>query len=298
MLLVTGITGHSGRYFLQELITHNYQGSIRCIVREKSDTKILIESGLSIEIVVGELTDQEFVDRSMIDVDVVFHIASIFYSEYIINAVVKSNVKRVIMVHTTGIYSKFKSASEEYKKIETNINKIIDDSALDVKLLYLRPTMIYGYIGDRNMIVFIKMVDKLRLFPVIEHGNSTLQPVNGRDLGHAYYQVLTNNKVTQGDYILSGEKPIMMIEMFKIISSHLGKKTIFLHVPLGVGTALARGLRALTLGKIDYVEKVQRMAENRDFQHDEAYRDFGFTPMSFEDGVRLEIEEYLQKVIK
>lgn len=38
------------------------------------------------------------------------------------------------------------------------------------------------------------MVDKLRLFPVIDQGKSLLQPVNGFDLGKAYYQVLASQK--------------------------------------------------------------------------------------------------------
>jgi thioester reductase-like protein len=41
MLLVTGITGHTGRYFLKELIDNRYEGPIRCIVRETSDTSML-----------------------------------------------------------------------------------------------------------------------------------------------------------------------------------------------------------------------------------------------------------------
>ena len=49
MLLVTGITGHTGRYFLQELIDYKYEGPIRCIVRETSDTSMLDNSGLNIE---------------------------------------------------------------------------------------------------------------------------------------------------------------------------------------------------------------------------------------------------------
>lgn len=57
MLLVTGITGHSGRYFLQELIKNKYEGIIRCIVRETSDTWMLDNSGLKIEKAVGDLTD-------------------------------------------------------------------------------------------------------------------------------------------------------------------------------------------------------------------------------------------------
>lgn len=99
------------------------------------------------------------------------------------------------------------------------------------------------------------MVNKLRLFPVIDHGKSLLQPVNGRDLGKAYYQVLTNPNIMNGDYILSGEKPITMLNMFKLISNTLGKKTIFVSVPLGFGVFLARILKAFTLGKVDYIEK-------------------------------------------
>ena len=49
MLLVTGITGHTGRYFLQELINNKYKGPIGCIVRETSDTSLLDGSGLNIE---------------------------------------------------------------------------------------------------------------------------------------------------------------------------------------------------------------------------------------------------------
>ena len=52
MLLVTGITGHTGRYFLQELIYHKYEGPIRCIVRETSDTSLLDNSRLNIEKVI------------------------------------------------------------------------------------------------------------------------------------------------------------------------------------------------------------------------------------------------------
>ena len=65
MLLVTGITGHTGRYFLQELINHKYDGAIRCIVRETSDTSILDASGLNIEKFYGDLNDEKFIKSTM-----------------------------------------------------------------------------------------------------------------------------------------------------------------------------------------------------------------------------------------
>ena len=71
MLLVTGITGHSGRYFLQELIKNKYEGKIRCIVRKSSDTSLIDGSGLNIEKVVGDLNNQEFLNEFMVGVDTV-----------------------------------------------------------------------------------------------------------------------------------------------------------------------------------------------------------------------------------
>ena len=296
MLLVTGITGHSGRYFLEELIKNKYKGHIRCIVRETSDTSILDDIGLNIEKVVGDLDDQKFVNKAMIGVDTVMHIASIFCSVNLIKAAVKNNVNRAILVHTTGIYSKYKSASEDYKNIELNIENIIKESNSKISIIYLRPTMIYGYANDRNMIVFIKMVDRLRLFPIISHGKSLLQPVNGRDLGKAYYQILMKPEIVNGDYVLSGEKPISMAEMFKLISHTLNKEISFISVPLSIGVFIARCLKLFTLGKVDYVEKVQRMGENRSFSHEAAEKNFGYKPMPFDEGLRIEVEEYLKTV--
>jgi nucleoside-diphosphate-sugar epimerase len=295
MLLVTGITGHSGRYFLHELIDNKCKDTIRCVVRESSDTSLIDSSGLNIEKVVGDLGDQGFMDKTMVGVDTVMHIGSINYSVTVMMAAVKNNVKRAVFVHTTGIYSKYKSASEDYKSIELSIEKIRKESASPIGLVYLRPTMIYGNVDDRNMVIFIKMVDKLSLFPVIAHGKNLLQPVNGRDLGKAYYQVLSKLDIMSGDYILSGKKPITMLGIFKLISDNLGKKTTFISVPLGLGVFMARGLKVCTLGKVDYIEKVQRMGEDRNFPHDEAVRDFGYSPMPFETGIKIEVEQYIER---
>lgn len=292
MLLVTGITGRSGRYFLRELIANKYAGPIRCVLRSSSYTAELDNSGLQIEKAIGDLTDQAFLDSCMIGVDTVLHFTSIFYSVNIMRAAVKNNVRRAILVHTTGIYSKYKSASEEYKNIEVQIADIIAASASSIGLTILRPTMIYGSVNDGNMIVFIKLIDKLRIMPVINRGESLIQPVNARDLGKAYYQVLIRPEITIGDYILSGEKPVTMLNMFKIISNALGKKTIFLNVPLSLGVFLAKTLKLITLGKVDYIERVQRMGEDRSYPHDAASRDFGYCPMTLEEGINIEVKQY------
>ena len=291
MILVTGITGHSGRYFLQELKNSKYENTIRCIVRETSKIDILQNCGLKVETCFGDLNDEAFLDKCMKGIDTVVHIASIRYSKKIMKAAIDNQVKRAVCVHTTGIYSKFKAASEEYKAIDRTLKEMIEGT--DIQLTILQPTMIYGDMCDHNMSRFIKMVDKLKLFPVINHGSCMIQPVNARDLGKAYYQVLTIPADKAGTlYNLSGDKPIQLIEVLRIISNTLGKRTIFISFPLWLGVLLARTAKILTLGKIDYIEKIQRMSEDRCFSHEDAEKDFGYKPESFDIGIAREITEY------
>ncbi len=296
MLLVTGITGHTGRYFLQELIDHKYEGPIRCIVRETSDTSMLDNNGLNIEKVHGDLNNKEFVRKVMNGVDNIMHIYNIHHSPLIVEVAIENNVKRAILVHTTGIYSNFKYASQGYKDVEKKVLELTSKSNCPTKVTILRPTMIYGDLCDSNMSKFIRMIDRLRIMPVINGGKSLIQPVNARDLGKAFYTVLISPEKTVGKaYDLSGEKPLQMIEVFKMISDNLNKKTTFVSVPLGFGVLLAPIAKLLTLGKIDYVERVQRMGEDRSYPHAEAKKDFKYNPMSFEEGIQIEVNQYLKK---
>jgi nucleoside-diphosphate-sugar epimerase len=294
MLLVSGITGHTGRYFLQQIIDHKYEGPIRCIVRETSDTSLLENTELNIQKVVGDIHDEAFLDECMKGVDTILHIVNIRHTLRILNAAVRNNVKRAICVHTTGIYSKFRIASEEYVIIENQIRDIL--LRYDIKVTILRPTMIYGDVCDRNISKFIKMVDHIRIFPVINKGKSLIQPVNARDLGKAYYETLMMPvEKAKSEYILSGEKPITMLEALNLISKNIGKKTIFVSFPLGVGVFLAKTLKIFTFGGIDYIERVKRMSEDRSFSHEEASKDFSYTPEPFEIGIAREVKEYLKR---
>ncbi|MDC3411843.1 SDR family oxidoreductase [Terrihalobacillus insolitus] len=296
MLLVTGITGHTGKYFLQELINNKYECSIRCVVRETSNTSLLDNSGLNIEKVVGDLDDPDFIDSVMNGVDTVMHIYNIHHSPVVVQSAIKNKVKRALLVHTTGIYSEFKYASEGYKKIEQKVKELKNDTKCLTKITILRPSMIYGDLCDRNMSKFIKMIDKLRIMPVINGGNSFIQPVNARDLGKAFFTLLMSPVESDRDaYDLSGESPIRMIDAFKLISKELNKKTVFISVPLSLGVQIARVIKTLTLGRIDYIERVQRMGEDRNYSHDSATSDFGYNPMTFEKGIQIEVQEYLEK---
>ena len=204
-----------------------------------------------------------------------------------------NNVKRIIFVHTTGIFSKYKMASGEYKVIE---KEVIEQSKDCIDITILRPTMIYGDICDRNISKFIKMMDKMRIYPMIAGGKAKIQPVNARDLGRAYYQVLINPETTKNkSYNLSGEKEITIKDMLKLILKYLNKKSLFITIPMWMALIAAYALKVLTLGKKDIVEKVLRMNETRVFSNEDARKDFGYTTINFEEGIKEEVGQYKSK---
>ena len=289
-IAVTGITGHSGRFFLNELESHRFQGTIKCLVRETSDTAQLDRSSIKIEKVTGDVRDPAKLREVSKGADVFLHIFSIHQSEEVLKASLENGVPRVVMVHTTGVYSKFKSASAGYMAIEEKIEEM--RKASDIDLTILRPTMIFGDLCDHNIRKFIEMVDKYPFMPEISGGCGKIQPVNARDLAKAYYEVIMRDRLPEVCYDLSGERSLTLHELFDVIGEFLGKKVRHLSFPMWLGKAGAKAVRAMSFGKLDLVEKVLRMGENRDYPHDKATSDFGYDPEPFDTGLKREVEQF------
>lgn len=296
-VLITGISGKNGRYLLSEMEKNKEKDGLdkihfKAFLREGSDCSYLDKSTLDIERYYGSIdTKEEARDFVAGDYDTLLHIAGIQRSVQIVSAALEAGVKRFILVHTTGIYSKYKEAGEGYRQIDAEVKALCENAG--ATLTILRPTMIYGSLNDGNMIVFIKMVDKLRFFPVISGAKYELQPVWCADLGKAFYDVLMNpDKTDNKEYDLSGGKPILLIDIFKEIASQLGVKNTFISCPYPLAYFGAVCVYGLTLGRIDFREKVQRMVEPRAYSHEKAANDFGYSPLEFKDGIKEEIAMY------
>lgn len=297
VLAVTGITGKSGSVFAEKLaehygnVTEKFPGGLRTLVRSSKKSEKLNDLLPQCERIIGILEDEEYLERALMGVDTLVHIAGIAWSEKIVRAAVKNHVRRLILVHTTGIYSKYKAAGEGYRNIERGIYESCRENG--ILLTILRPTMIYGCPEDMNVIKFIKMVDRLPVMPVVNGARYELQPVHYSDLGKAYFDVLMNEEATiNKDFDLSGKKPILLREMLEEIGVNLGKKVVFVSVPYPIAYVGAVVLYGLTIGKIDYREKVQRLCEPRAYSHALASEAFGYDPMAFEHGIVAEVKAY------
>lgn len=315
IVAITGITGKSGQYFLQRLLDHADQLSdyyFKLICRKEGPYSVntagykmvnetLKYKKINVELCEVDLRNSADLEKVFVDefgnkTEMLLHIASIKLSWDIVSVALKYGVDNFILVHTTGIYSKYKEAGEAYRQIESKIYSLVKhyrNQGRRVAITILRPTMIYGDLEDRNISTFIKMVDKLRIFPVVNGARYDLQPVWCKDLGNAYYDVLMNWDVTKNkEYILSGGAPIQLREIFIEIARQLGVKNTFVSCPFPIAYLGAWVIYVFSLKRIDYREKVQRLVEPRTYGHEAATRDFGYDPVEFSIGVVQEVEMY------
>ena len=294
--VLTGVTGKSGRYAIERLCERKKELDgcrFRAVVRSEEKAAFLRESGLPIELFFGSVDDEAFLLHVMDGADTLLHIVGIHTSERVIPCAIRAGIRRILTVHTTGVYSRYKSAGEEYRRIDDTVKRLCAEAG--VSLSILRPTMIYGGLDDENVVKFITMMDRLPIMPVVSGARFALQPVHRRDLGRAYADALLSDKTAGKDYVLSGKDPIDLRDMLQTIADGLGKRAKFVSFPYWFAISGAWIVYLLSVTKVDYREKVQRLVEPRAYPHEEATKDFGYDPLSFEDGVKGEVEAYLER---
>lgn len=295
-ILITGLTGRSGKYF-GDLLVENGRSDAIALVRSAEKFNRMYGGQKVLSCVEGDTRDEARLEQIMREhrIGTIFHISGIQQTLSLVNAALRAGtVKRLVLVHTTGIYSRFKAASDDYLRIERELEALLKGT--DISVTILRPTMIYGSLDDSNISVFLRMVDKLRIFPLVKSGMYELQPVNQQDLGIAYYQVLNAPEATKNrNYNLSGGTVIYLKDMLAMMSSLLGKKTVFVPVPFWIAYSGAWALYLVSFTKVDMREKVQRLVEPRAYSNADARADFGYAPMEFSDGLAREVRLYLEQ---
>ncbi|HBC32309.1 MAG TPA: nucleoside-diphosphate sugar epimerase [Clostridiales bacterium] len=280
MLLITGVTGLTGRFMVNALREAGYSGNIRCLIREHSDISWVTDN--NVEFVKGDVTDVQSLIRVFEGIEGVIHLVNIRSAPEIIEACKVTGINRVVIVTTTGIFSKYQQYSEEYKKLET----MILGCGLDYTII--RPTMIYGNHRDKNIHKLVKIVNKYPIVPVIGNGYGLMQPIFAKDLAGVISAAYTNPVSIKKAYNVAGKNPISLKDIMCIIAKNLNKKRLFFNLPYSL--ALVGGYigEIIPNGLIN-IERIQRLQEDKVFSYDEAAKDLGFSPVSFNEGIKLEI---------
>ena len=283
-VFVTGGTGFTGSHVLSLLLKNGYE--VRCLHRPGSDRSGPLRAQPTIEWALGDISDPQTLSASLQGTDALVNIASLGFghADSIVRAAQDAGIQRAIFVSTTAIFTKLNAKS---RQVRLAAEAAIETSGL--KYTILRPTMIYGSPRDRNMWRLIRFMRYSPMIPVFGDGNYLQQPIYVGDVAQAIVHCLCNDQTIGKHYNIAGKSPLTYNQVIDTIAGQMNKSVWKVHIPSTPMVSLLKLFERLRIPFPIKAEQVLRLNENKNFNYGEAERDFGFSPLSFEDGVRREL---------
>lgn len=281
-VFVTGGTGFTGSHVVSLLLKNGIQ--VRCLYRPESDRSVLPQP--EVEWAVGDLSDSAGLCASMQGMDALVNVASLGFghADSILNAAKEAGIQRAVFVSTTAIFTQLNAAS---KVVRLAAEAAVENSGL--KYTILRPTMIYGSPRDRNMWRLIRLMRSSPVVPVFGDGTYLQQPVYVGDVAQAIVSCLCNDQTIGESYNIAGKDALTYNQVIDTIANQLPKRVWKVHIPSAPVVRLLKVFERLHLPLPIKAEQVLRLNENKEFSYAEAEREFGFSPIPFEEGIRLEL---------
>jgi nucleoside-diphosphate-sugar epimerase len=286
-IFVTGATGFTGSRVLPLLLKNGFE--VRCLYRASSDRSQLPQP--EIEWALGDVSDTESLTSAMEGTDALVNVASLGFghADSIIRAAKDAGIKRAVFISTTAIFTQLKASS---KKVRVAAELAIETSGLDYTIL--RPTMIYGTSRDRNMWRLIKFMRLSPIVPIFGDGKYLQQPIYVDDVAAAILGCLKADVTIGKSYNIAGKRALTYNEVIDTIAKAMNKRVWKLHIPSKPVVGLLKLFEKIHIPFPIKAEQVLRLNENKDFSYAEAGRDFGFSPLSFEEGIGLELNSVVE----
>ena len=284
MILITGGTGFTGQHVCKLLLKR--AEPFKCIVRDEQKSKFLSDAG--VPVVFGDVRDQGAVRKALKGCSGVINLVS--FKEGHISTLISeakwASVNRLVFISTTAIFTQLNADSKTMRlRTEAEI------MSRQLNWTILRPTMIYGARGDRNMERLIKAVRRFPIHPILGSGDRLLQPIHVTDLAQAVVDSYSCENSRGVAFNLSGKHPLTYRQVVLEVTQLLRKRTILFSLPLKMAILAVEICRRLPWFPKLTAEQVRRLDEDKAFSHQAAREAWGFDPMGFSKGIKLEVED-------
>jgi uncharacterized protein YbjT (DUF2867 family) len=278
---VSGATGFTGRRVVGELGRRGH--AVVALVRPTTTGRKLPEA---VRIVEGDMADPTALVRLLAGQDAFVHVASLGFghAEAVASAVEAAGIERSVFFSSTAVYTRLPAASRVVRLAAEQRLR-----ALPGSWTILRPTMIYGDAGDRNLSRLIRFVARSPIVPLPGGGRALIQPVHVEDLGKAAVDALECAATARREYDLPGGEAAPLRELVRHVGRLLGRPLLLLPLPLRPMARVAGLWHRCGLPPRVSSEQVLRLGEDKAFPFDEAHRDWGYAPRGFREGLAEEV---------
>ena len=280
-IFITGGSGNTGQALLNLIFRDESlkAAEITCLCRPGGRSEKL--RSYPVKLAWGDSSNAESLGLAYGGEETVIHIASIFHAGAVLEGC--RAMRRLIAVSSTGVFSRHRSLAGKIADAEGKIE------SSGVRYTILRPTMIYGSPGDRNISKLIRLINRSRVVPLPAMGRSIFQPVHVNDLASCILSSLKTPESIQKSYNVPGGSAHSLGEIVGIISGLLGKKVMITPVPYHLAFLAVKIAGALFPRSPVNVEQIQRLKEDKSFDYSEAARELGYNPVLFSEGVSQQI---------
>ena len=279
-LLVVGGSGFLGGYVLREAARRGHQ----TLAMARSPASSRIVAGHGAQPLSGDLDDARQLDEAFAAArcEALVCLASLGFGHApgIVAAAEEVGVPRAVFVSTTAVTTTFHPPT---KQVRLAAEQQIRGCGLDWTIL--RPTMIYGAAGDRNLSRLLSLLRRAPVLPVPGTGGCLHQPVHVADVADAVLAALERTEAVGSLYNVAGPEPLPFAELLRTCARAVGSRTRLVPVSLGPLVTLARGYERLSRHPRIRAEQLLRLGENKAFAIDDAISDLGYAPRSFADGI-------------
>jgi nucleoside-diphosphate-sugar epimerase len=285
MIFLIGATGFLGKPVLEKLFKNGFE--VNCLIRTSSDTSELEEAskktGGIVSFSTGTLNSPDSIITHLKKAEIAVYMVDLEHTDLLnnfIQASSRAGLKRAVFVSSTTVLVPLVSKVKTNKITSENL---IMNSGLDYTIL--RPSMIYGSKDDNNFSKMIDFVKKKGFFVTFGSGNNLIQPVYIEDVAGAIVSTLNNKKTIGQVYEIAGKEPLKYNDMIGIVRSKSGKRFKSIRVPYGLGKFLVSVYAGISRNPYLTPGQIERTGVDKTYSYRKASDDFGFSPISFEEGI-------------
>lgn len=282
--VVTGGTGFTGERVVRLLASRGI--SVTVVARTSSDTSAARAAGATI--VEADLDRPDTLKRAFAGSDTLLHVASMGFGQVpgVITAAQAAGIRRAVFVSTTAVLTNLPVRS---KPIRAAAEACVRDSGLAWTIV--RPTMIYGSSRDRNMCRLLLHLRRWRVAPLPGRGRALQQPVHVDDVATTIVEAASTSVAEGREYIISGARAMTLHEVIEQAAAAVGVVPLFIPLPTGILIEVLRSSERAGIRWPIRAEQLERLDEDKAFDHAAATRDLGITPRCFSEGIRQQARE-------
>ena len=279
-IAIIGASGELGSKLLQQLATTDCR--IVAVVRNKNKRDFSSYSNVEVK-EIGDISNTKALGHALENVDTIINTGYIWFAPAIHKAIVNGAQlpKHILFTGSTRIFTRYNCNNSQQKKAA----ELFIQNQFEIPWTIIRPTMIYGHSNDKNISKLTRLLKKTPVMPLIGKGNNLIQPVFIDDLIRAFLLAIESTEMHYQTYNIGGRHPITNKELFKTVGHTLNKNLTTVPIPVFIITTLVRLLQVFKITKISQ-DQIKRFQENKDIDIAPFESAFGFTPRTFQEGVK------------